>query len=144
MEYTLSRRSLSKYLAVFAALFFIAFSVRAETGPCAEDLDKFCKGVEPGNLRLVNCLKQNEAQLSPGCKAHRDERATKLKTIRDTCQLDIERLCADVVRAKGPVKRCLKDNEARLTAECRAKFLDEKRPEEIQAEIRRATGSSGP
>ncbi len=36
---------------------------------CRADVTKFCKDVRPGRGRILQCLKQNEAELSPGCKA---------------------------------------------------------------------------
>jgi hypothetical protein len=38
-------------------------------GACKKDRDKFCKDVEPGEGRIVECLKQNRAKLRPACKA---------------------------------------------------------------------------
>ena len=35
---------------------------------CANDVQKFCKDVKPGEGRLVKCLKENEKQLSPECR----------------------------------------------------------------------------
>ena len=37
---------------------------------CKPDAEKFCKGVAPGQGRILRCLKEHEAQLSPVCKAH--------------------------------------------------------------------------
>jgi hypothetical protein len=37
---------------------------------CKPDAEKFCKGIAPGNGRIYRCLKADEAQLSPDCKAH--------------------------------------------------------------------------
>ncbi len=36
---------------------------------CRADVTKFCKDVRPGRGRILQCLKQNEAELSPECKA---------------------------------------------------------------------------
>ena len=36
--------------------------------PCRPDLQKFCSDVQPGGGRIVACLKQHEADLSPACK----------------------------------------------------------------------------
>lgn len=36
---------------------------------CAADMQKFCKDVKPGGGRVAKCLKANETQLSPACKA---------------------------------------------------------------------------
>jgi hypothetical protein len=35
---------------------------------CQGDVDAYCKGVQPGGGRIIQCLKQHEGQLSPGCK----------------------------------------------------------------------------
>ncbi len=34
---------------------------------CDDDLVKFCSDIEPGEGRILNCLKQNEKQLSKRC-----------------------------------------------------------------------------
>lgn len=36
---------------------------------CRGDVSNFCKDVQPGGGRILQCLKQNEAKLSPACKA---------------------------------------------------------------------------
>lgn len=35
---------------------------------CRGDVEKFCKDVKPGEGRIIECLKSNDAQLSEGCK----------------------------------------------------------------------------
>ena len=36
---------------------------------CAEDIHFLCAGIRPGGGRIAACLKQNAAEVSPGCKA---------------------------------------------------------------------------
>jgi hypothetical protein len=36
---------------------------------CKEDVQKSCKGVKAGGGRILRCLKQHEATLTPQCKA---------------------------------------------------------------------------
>jgi hypothetical protein len=38
-------------------------------GACKNDRDKFCKDLEPGEGRILDCLKANRARLKPACKA---------------------------------------------------------------------------
>ena len=35
---------------------------------CKADVEKLCSGVQRGGGRIAACLKQNEAQVSAGCK----------------------------------------------------------------------------
>jgi hypothetical protein len=44
-------------------LMAIDYSIKS----CEADADKFCLDVEPGEGRIVNCLKQNEAKLANQC-----------------------------------------------------------------------------
>ena len=41
----------------------IDYSVRA----CEEDADKYCLEVQPGEGRLVSCIKEHEAEVSVAC-----------------------------------------------------------------------------
>jgi len=35
---------------------------------CADDIQRLCKDVRPGEGRIVKCLKDNEKQVSPECR----------------------------------------------------------------------------
>jgi hypothetical protein len=37
---------------------------------CGTDAKKLCKGVQPGGGRLIECLKEHEAEVSGSCKAY--------------------------------------------------------------------------
>jgi putative cell wall-binding protein len=34
---------------------------------CLADVKKFCRGVKPGEGRIIACLKENSSKLSPAC-----------------------------------------------------------------------------
>lgn len=40
---------------------------------CKDDSAKHCKGTKPGGGRVLQCLKQHEAELSPACKEKMDQ-----------------------------------------------------------------------
>lgn len=42
---------------------------------CQKDREALCKDVKPGGGRIMHCLKQNEAKLSPACKAEIEKAA---------------------------------------------------------------------
>ncbi len=35
---------------------------------CAGDVQKFCKGLQPGGGRLAKCMREHKAELSPACR----------------------------------------------------------------------------
>jgi hypothetical protein len=39
---------------------------------CKGDAEKFCKGIRPGQGRILACLKSHQAELAPACKAEFD------------------------------------------------------------------------
>ena len=42
--------------------------VQAVVDACKDDKEKFCPTVNPGEGKIIQCLKKNEAQLSASCK----------------------------------------------------------------------------
>lgn len=38
-------------------------------GACRDDVSKFCKDVQPGGGRIMECLKEHQNELSPECKS---------------------------------------------------------------------------
>jgi Cysteine rich repeat len=40
----------------------------AQRNACSSDFGKFCKGTVPGGGRIIACLGQHNAQLTPACQ----------------------------------------------------------------------------
>jgi hypothetical protein len=40
---------------------------------CEGDTKKLCKGIKPGEGRIMKCLKQHESELSAGCKENMEQ-----------------------------------------------------------------------
>jgi len=36
---------------------------------CKDDAQKFCKGIQPGGGKVMECLKSHQSELSPACQA---------------------------------------------------------------------------
>ncbi len=49
---------------------------------CGPDVQKFCGGVQPGEGRIIRCLKDNYNDLSPECRATFDQAKERIKTRR--------------------------------------------------------------
>jgi hypothetical protein len=99
-----------------------AADVRTGAGPCAEDIAKFCKDVQPGGGRIVACMKRNEASLSPACRQHIAQVKERAQEARAACHDDVLRFCGDVEPGQGRIVACLKQHEQDLTSDCRAEF----------------------
>lgn len=52
-------------------------ALRELRAACHADAQKSCKGVAPGGGRLVQCLMEHEAELSPACKKELAQRPLK-------------------------------------------------------------------
>lgn len=46
---------------------------------CATDIEKFCKGIEPGEGRIARCLEEHAPELSSSCAEKMDLLKAKLK-----------------------------------------------------------------
>jgi Golgi apparatus protein 1 len=102
------------------AVLFAAAAVGAAEHPCKEDAERLCKGVEPGQGRIVQCLKQHEAELSPACKQRRDSFRERMQEIHAACQEDAQKYCAGVQPGGGRIARCLEQHQADLSEACRS------------------------
>ncbi|EHQ04663.1 cysteine rich repeat-containing protein [Leptonema illini] len=125
----MKRINLRSLLPVAVGAILLAGSVLLAQNPagpqrvknaCAADIQKFCAGIEHGQGRVYQCLKQNEGSLEANCKAQLDRARARMQDGAMVCQDDILKFCADVQRGQGRIYQCLKANEADLTAACKA------------------------
>lgn len=106
-------------------LVLLVFSVGAfAEGPCKDDVEKLCPGIEKGDGRIARCLKEKESEVSAVCKEHRAKMKTEVKEAHSACQADIEAHCASVEKGKGRIMKCLKENKDKLSESCRSSLSD--------------------
>jgi hypothetical protein len=89
--------------------------------PCMEELEKFCSEVQAGEGRLIHCLQEHEAQLSPVCRDEVQSIMKRLEEAKQACTPDIEKFCSDVTPGGGRLIRCLAPHYDELTPACREK-----------------------
>lgn len=111
-------------------LFIVLVSAPANAAPasypgaeaCSADVKKFCAGVKPGGGAIHQCLKQHEAELTPGCAQFRDAANDKIKSFVQACGADMRTYCNKVQPGEGRVVQCLKKHQDALTTQCRAQL----------------------
>ncbi len=93
---------------------------------CRIDMATHCADMQAGGGGRVQCLRANQAKLTPECAAalsavgqkREVNKVERKQAMRGGCAEDVQRLCAD---AKGPERRqCLGDNKAQLSPACSA------------------------
>ena len=100
---------------------------------CQKDLDSFCKGVTPGEGRVLACLYAYEDKLSGRCEyalydasAQLEHAIAALTYVAKECEAELGKHCADVKAGEGRLAACLKKNEKDLSARCKDAMKDVK------------------
>lgn len=114
------------------------WSVTVTANPCREDIQKFCSGIEPGQGRIAQCLKQNESRLSAACREKGPDMKARFKAAQEACVADVKKHCSGVEPGGGRIIQCLQENEDKLSAECKEVQAKVKQRGEKLAELRDA------
>ena len=107
-----------KFLIVTALSFGCSMALAQGDGPCAKDRETLCGSVEPGEGRMMKCMKENEDKLSSECKAHREKMKETMKGIHEACHEDMEKFCASEKRGAARMK-CMKKHKDEFSASCK-------------------------
>jgi len=93
---------------------------------CNKELTSFCKGVQPGEGRILACLYAFQDRLSGKCEyaiydaaTQLEQAATALKFAASECKDDLLKYCGKVEVGHGRVKACLDKNEKSLSQKCK-------------------------
>ena len=97
-----------------------------KTGPCKDDIEKFCKDVKPGQGRILKCMREHENELSPVCKDHVLAAREKAGGFLKACKADISKYCQDIKPGRGRIINCLRQHESELSVNCNALFQKNK------------------
>jgi len=93
---------------------------------CSQELSTFCKGVVPGEGRILACLYAFEDKVSDKCEyavydaANRlEQAATALKFAAAQCKDDLLKFCSNVQVGQGRALACLNKNEKDVSQGCK-------------------------
>lgn len=119
---------MTRYAVALTVVFGFSSLVQAQgDGPCAKDRETLCAGVEPGDGKVMKCMKENVEKLSPECKAHREKMKENMKDVHEACEADVEKLCGDVKPGRGRIMKCLRKNKEQVSEACKSEVAGMKK-----------------
>jgi hypothetical protein len=93
---------------------------------CNKELTTFCKGVVPGEGRVLACLYAFESKVSDQCAyavydaaLALEKAVADLKYAAGQCMADLKQFCGDVKVGQGRGLACLKKNDAQVSQQCK-------------------------
>ena len=86
---------------------------------CVRDVERLCPNLGPGR-QLRKCIQEKQSEFSPECKAHIEERENRRRVFQESCADDIRTYCANTETGRGRIRRCLLEQQHRLSPECRS------------------------
>jgi hypothetical protein len=113
------RSTAAKCIVAGALAAFIGNARAAEQGACKADVQKLCKDVQPGEGKIVECMKTHQKELSPKCASQMKQVQAGLKQVSNACESDVEKFCWDTPMGKGGIASCLKKHTDELSSECK-------------------------
>lgn len=115
---------------------FAILLAQAAQRPCMDDAKRLCAGVQPGQGRIVACLKEHKDQVSEACR----KRVAQFREDMMACEADAEKLCPGI-RAGPERRRCMQQHRDQVSPECRELFQQAaERREEGREAVRACRG----
>ncbi len=98
---------------------------------CGADIEKYCKTVNLGSGRMMQCLNAKRESVSPACKTNiaavttlLTNRAQARAAVPKVCAADIIRACPDVKAGDGNILDCYMKAKHLFTPQCRKTVVD--------------------
>jgi len=132
-------RHVMMYLVVFSIVMVGGGTAFAQQkGPvevvvegCKTELETYCKGVTPGEGRVLACLYAYSDKLSNRCEyalydaANQLQRAvTALAYTANECRDDLKAYCSDIKPGQGRLLQCIDKNSAKVSTRCKQAMKD--------------------
>ena len=92
---------------------------------CADEINKYCSTVTPGEGRLLYCMQAHEDKISAKCAYEMEETAARFQTSADNlrdainaCKAEITGVCGKTLPGEGRVAACLLANKSTASKNC--------------------------
>ncbi len=89
---------------------------------CGAEIQQHCAGVQPGEGRLRDCVKENFAAFSEPCKQAMLSSVAVVKA----CKADVQRTCPDIQPGGGRIQACMKDHFPEYSDQCKQAIVTAK------------------
>ena len=93
---------------------------------CNKELTTFCKGVVPGQGRVLACLYAFESKVSDQCalavydaSLELEKAIADMKYAASQCMADLKQYCGNVKAGQGRGLACLKKNDKNVSQQCK-------------------------
>jgi hypothetical protein len=98
---------------------------------CKKEIDTYCKGVTPGEGRVLACLYAYQEKLSGRCEyalydaaAQLERVVTALTYLANECKDDLKAYCADIKPGEGRLLNCIDKNAKKISSRCKQAIDD--------------------
>jgi hypothetical protein len=98
---------------------------------CKTELDTYCKGVIPGEGRILACLYAYQDKLSNRCEyalydaaAQLEKAIVALTYLANECRDDLKAYCSDVKPGEGRLIDCIGKNKDKISDRCKQAIKD--------------------
>ena len=98
---------------------------------CKTELQTYCKGVTPGQGRILSCLYAYGDKISGQCEfalydaaAQLERFVAALSYVANECDKDIDKYCAAVEAGEGRILACLEAQGTNIQGRCNQALMD--------------------
>jgi len=125
-------------MSLCVVMLMVGFAFAEEKGPveivadgCSKEINTYCKGVTPGEGRILACIFAYQDKLSNRCEyalydaAAQLERAIAALTyLANECRNDLKTFCSDVKPGEGRLINCIDKNMEKVSSRCKQAIKD--------------------
>jgi len=98
---------------------------------CKQEIETYCKGVKPGEGRILACLYAYQDKLSNRCEyalydaaAQLERAVASLTYLVNECKDDLKAYCSDVKPGEGRLINCIDKNMDKVSNRCKQAIKD--------------------